>query len=251
MLEGQGKVQAGQRWSPEGETEAPTWMFCGVTAHSWGILWHPKESGEEKRVTATTQPIASTGVLLEPGVMVLLEHPTPATLCCALQHPQNITVSKSHPEHPGGTKHPQRHRHPTTTTTSKTHLPQPQHGWDQPPRALQGRCLGTGSQRTSEEGAVGGGTASGMSHQSPSGLSRAVGTHLAGQSGFGPARGRGSFAARAAARSQPGTTVCFGPGSAEPNAGRKCLSSRSRKLLFMHVLRPQEFHLQPVCSVTS
>lgn len=37
---------------------------------------------------------------------------------------------------------------------------------------------------------------------------------------------------------------------AEPKAGRKCLSSPSRKLLFMHVLQPQEFHLQSVCWVT-
>lgn len=85
----------------------------------------------------------------------------------------------------------------------------------------------------------------------PSSLSQALDTHLSGQSSFGPAQGRGRFAARVVARSQPGMTVCFGPGSAEPNTRRKCLSSRSRKLIFMHVLRPQEFHLQPVCLVTS
>lgn len=59
----------------------------------------------------------------------------------------------------------------------------------------------------------------------------------------GDSRGRGRLA-------WPGTAVCFGPGSTTPNAGRKCLSSASRKLLFMHVLRPQEFHLQPVCWAT-
>ena len=53
-------------------------MFCGVTAHFWGISWHPKEPERKKQVTALTQPPASTGVPLELGVTVLPEHPTPA-----------------------------------------------------------------------------------------------------------------------------------------------------------------------------
>lgn len=53
-------------------------MFCGVTAHSWGILWHPKEPERKSELLTTV----TTGVLLEPGVMVLLEHPIPATPPC-------------------------------------------------------------------------------------------------------------------------------------------------------------------------
>lgn len=66
----------------------------------------------------------------------------------------------------------------------------------------------------------------------------------------GDSRGRGGLAARGRL-AWPGSAVCFGPGSTTPNAGRKCLSSPSRKLLFMRLLRPQEFHLQPVCWATS
>lgn len=44
------ELQAEQRWSSEGESEASTWMFCSVTAHSWGILWHPKEAGRKSKL---------------------------------------------------------------------------------------------------------------------------------------------------------------------------------------------------------
>lgn len=159
------------------------------------------------------------------------------------EHPNTpkISLSLNPTKHPSGTSN-------LTHPTSKTQPSQPQGCWDQLLWALWSRCLAKASQRTFWEDAEQVDRISSMS-QVPLVPTR-LQAHLLGQSCFGPAHSRGRFAAQAASRSQPGTTVCFGPSSTEPNAWRKCLSSWSRKLLFMHVLRPRKSHLQPACSVT-
>lgn len=89
------------------------------------------------QVIVQTQPAASTRIMLDLGVVVLPEHPT---------------------------------------STTKTQLSQPQHGWDQLPRALWGQCLTVGSQKTFKEDAVSWWTVSGMSRTPP--VSARLWTHV-------------------------------------------------------------------------